>query len=114
MFEDLVVVDFTRVVAGPYCTRMLADLGAQVIKIDALPEEVDKFEETISVEDAARLRSAGGISNNLGKRSLSIDLNAPDSGEVINRLLSRADIVVENFKPGVMDSLGFGPKTCLE
>lgn len=114
MFEDLVVIDFTRVVAGPYCTRMLADLGAQVIKIDALPEEVDKFKDTISVEDAARLRSAGGISNNLGKRSLSIDLKAPDSGEVINRLLSRADIVVENFKPGVMESLGFGPKTCLE
>ena len=113
MFEDLFVVDFTRVVAGPYCTRMLADLGAQVIKIDALPEGLGEFKDSISVEDAARLRSAGGISNNLGKRSLSINLKDPDSADVINRLLAQADIVVENFKPGVMESLGIGPNTCL-
>ncbi len=113
MFDDLVVVDFTRVVAGPYCTRMLADLGAQVIKIEALPEGLIKHESTISVEDAGRLRSAGGISNNLGKRSLSIDLKNVGSEDVINRLLLRADVVVENFKPGVMKSLGYGPDACL-
>ena len=114
MFGDLIVVDFTRVVAGPYCTRMLADLGAQVIKIDALPQEFDELESTISVKDAANFRSAGGISNNLGKLSLSIDLKSAGSKDVINSLLLRADVVVENFKPGVMESLGYGPGACLE
>ena len=101
MFSDIVVLDFTRGVAGPYCSRMLADLGANVIKIDEIPK--GKVDETGSItrEQAETLRTAGGITNNLGKRSLSIDLKAPASKELIRTLLSKTDVVLENFKPGV-------------
>ena len=114
MFSDIVVLDFTRVVAGPYCSRMLADLGANVIKIDEIPNVKVDEAGSVTREQAATLRTAGGITNNLGKRSLSIDLKAPASKELIRTLLSKTDVVLENFKPGVMDTLGFGPKACLE
>lgn len=98
ILEGIRVLDFTRVVAGPYCTRMLADMGADVIKVDGpLPPRA-----------AQPVRSNGSVANNLGKRSISIDLKHPDGGAVARDLAASVDVVVENFTPGVMDRLGLG------
>ncbi|TAK75706.1 MAG: CoA transferase [Dehalococcoidia bacterium] len=97
ILEGVRVVDFTRVVAGPYCTRMLADLGADVVKVDA-PFQAER----------KPVRANGSVQNNLGKRSIALDLKHPDGTEVARRLIASADVVVENFTPGVMGRLGLG------
>ena len=97
ILEGVRVVDFTRVVAGPYCTRMLADMGADVVKVDAPFEAGGK-----------PVRANGSVQNNLGKRSIALDLKHPDGIKVARRLIASADVVVENFSPGVMARLGLG------
>ena len=98
------VVDLTRVLAGPYCTMLLADLGARVVKIER-PEVGD---------DARRIgpfvqgRSAYFLSLNRGKESLALDLQVPADRTLFERLLARADVLVENFRPGAMQRLGYG------
>jgi CoA:oxalate CoA-transferase len=92
--DGLRVLDFTRVVAGPYCTRMLADLGADVVKVDG--------------PGSPGARASGSVTNNLGKRSIVLDLKHPAGLEVARALASRCDVLVENFTPGVMDRLGLG------
>ncbi len=96
ILEAVRVLDFTRVVAGPYCTRMLADLGADVVRIDAPP----------SGDGPAR--ASGSPENNLGKRSIALDLNSGAGVEVAQTLARSADVVVENFRPGVMATFGLG------
>jgi CoA:oxalate CoA-transferase len=102
--SDLLVVDLTRVLAGPFCTLVLADLGARVIKVEA-PERGD---------DARRIgpfvggRSAYFMSLNRGKQSIALDLKADADRRIFERLLARADVLVENFRPGVMQRLGYG------
>ena len=96
------VLDFTRVVAGPYCTRILADLGADVIKVDQVPQ------------GDAPVRSTGGASNNAGKRSIAIDLKHESGLEVALKLAAKADVIVENFRPGVMAQLGLGYQKIVE
>jgi CoA:oxalate CoA-transferase len=97
------VVDLTRVLAGPYCTMVLADLGARVVKVEAP-----------AGDDARRIgpfvdgRSAYFASLNRGKESLALDLKDPGDRESFARLLARADVLVENFRPGVMARLGYG------
>ena len=95
ILEGVTVLDFTHVVAGPYTTRVLADMGATVIKVDRIPDNPNGY-----------VRSAGSISNNVGKKSISIDLKSEDGVSVALELASKADVVVENFKPGVMKELG--------
>ena len=102
ILEGVRVVDFTRVVAGPYATRMLADMGAEVIVIDA-PAGADGG----AVESGPR-RSAGSVENNLGKRSIVLDLKSDGGRAVALALAARADVLVENFSPGVMDGLELG------
>lgn len=92
------VLDFTHVVAGPYATRVLADLGAGVTRVD--PPPPDGAERPV--------RSSGSASNNAGKRSIALDLRDPAGVEVAARLAARADVLVENFRPGVMAQLGLG------
>jgi len=96
ILSGIQVLDFTRVVAGPYCTRILADLGAQVIKVDKVPEGEDP------------VRSDGSAGNNVGKRSIAIDLKQESGIEVALKLAANADVIVENFRPGVMDRLSLG------
>lgn len=103
--EDLLVIDLTRALAGPYCTMMLGDLGARVIKI----ETPDGGDDTrgwgppfINGESSYFL----GINRN--KESLTLNLKQPDAREVLRRLLGRADVLVENFRAGTMDRFGFG------
>ena len=95
------VLDFTTIVSGPYCTRMLADLGAEVIKIE--PPEGDFIRVQPPLRDG---KSAYFASLNCGKKSLAIDFRQPQAPKLIRELADRSDVVVENFRPGVMKRLG--------
>lgn len=102
-----VVADFTRVLSGPYCTRLLADLGATVIKIER-PGEGDEVRYVLPQLDAARAdRSAYFARMNAGKRGIAIDFAHPGAREIVHALVRKADVVVENFSPGVMAKYGF-------
>jgi CoA:oxalate CoA-transferase len=99
-FQGLRVLDFSTTIAGPHCTRMLADMGAEVVKIEPA--------------DGETMRSRPPLRNNfssvfgqlnVGKKSLVLDLKSPQAIEVIRRLVTSADILVENFRPGVMRRL---------
>src|SRR3954470_5875987 len=101
--EGLLVVDFTRVVAGPACTQTLADFGAEVIKI----ENPDGGDDTRSYEHADLAgESAAFVSLNRNKRDIALDLTKPPAREVARELIARADVVVENFSSSVMKKYG--------
>ena len=101
--DGLLVVDFTRVVAGPACTQTLADFGAEVIKI----ENPDDGDDTRSYEHADLAgESAAYVSLNRNKRDIVLDLTKPEAREVARELIARADVVVENFSSGVMKKYG--------
>jgi CoA:oxalate CoA-transferase len=100
----ILVVDLTRVLAGPYCTLLLADLGARVIKVEAPGRGDDARHIGPFVEG----RSAYFLSLNRGKQSLALDLHDAADRRVFERLLARADVLAENFRPGVMQRLGYG------
>src|SRR5947209_7752480 len=101
--DGLLVVDFTRVVAGPACTQTLADFGAEVIKI----ENPDGGDDTRSYEHAELAgESAAFVSLNRNKRDIALDLTRPQAREVALQLIARADVVVENFSSGVMKKFG--------
>ena len=101
--DGLLVVDFTRVVAGPACTQTLADFGAEVIKI----ENPDGGDDT-RFYDHAELggESAAFVSLNRNKRGIALDLTNPAAREVARELIAKADVVVENFSGGVMKKFG--------
>jgi crotonobetainyl-CoA:carnitine CoA-transferase CaiB-like acyl-CoA transferase len=102
LLSGITVLDFTRVLAGPYSTRLLADLGADVIKIER-PGEGDEVRYVgHQLQEGSTDQSAYFSRINAGKRSVGVDLANPASREVILDLLAKADIVVENFAPGVM------------
>ncbi|WAJ46521.1 CaiB/BaiF CoA-transferase family protein [Mycobacterium sp. Aquia_216] len=99
--EGVRVIDFTRVLAGPHCTKHLLDLGAEVIKIEPPRGDISRF----------AFPRRDGISGyyaqqNAGKRNLSIDLNVPEARDAVLRLCDTADVIVENFRPGALASFG--------
>lgn len=98
------VLDLTRVLAGPYCTTLLWELGAEVVKI----EQPGHGDDTRAFPPFLNGESVYFASINRGKRSLALDLRAPADREVFEQLLARADVLVENFRPGTMDRLGYG------
>lgn len=100
----VLVVDLTRVLAGPFCTLLLADQGARVIKVER-PGRGDDARHIGPFRGGA---SAYFHSLNRGKESIALDLREPRDREVFERLLARADVLVENFRPGVMERLGYG------
>ena len=101
--DGLLVVDFTRVVAGPACTQTLADFGAEVVKI----ENPDGGDDTRSYEHADLAgESAAFVSLNRNKRDIALDLTKPEAREVARELIALADVVVENFSSGVMKKYG--------
>ena len=101
--DGLLVIDFTRVVAGPACTQTLADFGAKVIKI----ENPDGGDDTRAYEHAEiGGESAAYLSLNRNKRGIALDLAVPEAREVARELISRADVVVENFSASVMEKFG--------
>jgi crotonobetainyl-CoA:carnitine CoA-transferase CaiB-like acyl-CoA transferase len=103
--DGLVVLDFSRVLAGPYCTMQLADLGARVIKI----EQPGRGDDTRAWGPPFVGReSAYFLSVNRNKESLALDLKHARARPILDALLARADVVVENFRPGTMERLGLG------
>jgi len=99
--DGMRVLDFTTTIAGPYCTRLMADLGAEVIKIETA--EGDMMRTRPPLRDGAST-SYGQL--NAGKHSVVLDLKRPEAREVVRRLLPTCDFLVENFRPGVMERFG--------
>ena len=104
--KNLLVVDLTRVLVGPYCTMILSDLGARVIKIEAPETGDDSRKFGPFIKDY----SAYFMSLNRGKESIALNLKNEDDKIIFEKILSKADILVENFKPGTLDKWGFGWK----
>src|SRR5262250_364955 len=100
--DGLTVLDLTRVLSGPYCTMMLADLGARVIKI----EQPGKGDDTRAWGPPfVAGESAYFLSVNRNKESVTLDFKHPAGREILERLVSRADVVVENFRPDILPKL---------
>jgi CoA:oxalate CoA-transferase len=102
--SGVTVIDLSRILAGPYCTMLMAELGARVIKV-----------ETPKTGDDARHygpflkgKSAYFMSVNRGKESIALNLKAPEDRAIFEKLLATADVIVENFRPGTMEKLGYG------
>lgn len=104
--DGLRILDFTRVLAGPMATALLADLGAEVIKIE--PPQGDDYRSIGPMENG---ESALFTVMNRNKKSLVLDLKSPDAVRVVHELAMQVDVVVENFRPGVAERLGIGPAT---
>ncbi len=104
--SDIIVVDLTRVLAGPYCTMMLADLGARVIKV----EQPGKGDDSRTYGPFLGGKSGYFLAQNRGKESIALDLKAPEDLAILHRLLAKADVLAENFRPGTMERLGLGWK----
>jgi crotonobetainyl-CoA:carnitine CoA-transferase CaiB-like acyl-CoA transferase len=100
-YSDLRVVDFSTTIAGPQCTRMLADMGAEVIKIEALDGDMMR---TRPPQREGASTAFGQL--NAGKKSVVLDLKSARAIDAAKRLVATADVVVENFRPGVMQRLG--------
>lgn len=100
--EHVKVLDFTRVLAGPYCTMILANMGAEIIKI----ERQGSGDDSRSYGPFINGQSAYFISINRGKKSISLDLKSSKAIELIKELVKEVDVVAENFRPGTMEKLG--------
>ena len=98
------VIDLTRVLAGPFCAMSLGDMGAEVIKV----EEVGKGDDTRGWPPFVGGEATYFLSVNRSKKSLTLNLKAPEGQDILRRLIARADVVLENFRPGTMERLGFG------
>ena len=108
-FSDILVVDLTRVLAGPYCALLLAELGARVIKVEPPhhgddARAVGPFVKT----PAGKTKSGYFMSINRGKESIALDLKADGDRKIFEALLSRADVLIENYRGGTMEKLGYG------
>src|ERR1700676_532325 len=101
------IIDLSRILAGPYCTLLLAELGARVIKVEA-PRSGADARQYGPVKNG---KSTYFASVNRGKESIVLDLKAPADRDIFERLLDRGDALVENFRPGTMEKLGYGWET---
>ena len=108
--SGVTVIDFTRVLSGPYCTMALSDLGARVIKV----------EHPVRGDDTRHWgppfigkESAYSLSINRNKESVTLDFKRPEGQAILDRLLARADVLVENFRPGTLDDVGLGADAVL-
>ena len=108
--KNLLVLDLTRVLVGPYCTMMLSDLGARVIKVEA-PEVGD---DSRNFGPFVEEYSAYFMSLNRGKESIALNLKNSDDKKIFDKILAKADILVENFKPGTLEKWGYGWKDICE
>src|SRR3984957_9852026 len=102
--DDLFVVDLSRILSGPVCTMLMGDMGAEVIKIEPPPTGDDSRQWGQPF--------VGGISTYFhsikrSKKSLGLNLKTEEALEILWKLIDRADVLIENFRPGVLDKLGF-------
>jgi CoA:oxalate CoA-transferase len=102
--SGITIVDLSRILAGPYCTLLLAELGARVIKVEP-PGQGDDARQYGPFRNG---KSAYFVSVNRGKESIALDLKSPEGRQILERLLDKADALVENFRPGTMEKLGYG------
>lgn len=102
--EGILVLDLTRVLAGPFCTMMLADMGAEVLKI----EEAGKGADERQMGPFFNGESAYYMNLNRNKKGISLNLKSPRGKEIFKELVKKADVVVENYRPGTMNKLGLG------
>ncbi len=102
--SGITVVDLSRILAGPYCTMLMAELGARVIKV----EPPGKGDDAREYGPFIKGRSTYFASVNRGKQSIALDLKAEGDKRIFEKLLEKADVLVENFRPGTMEKLGYG------
>ena len=102
--SGIIVVDLSRILAGPYCTLLMAEMGARVIKVEP-PKGGD---DARAYGPFVNGRSTYFASVNRGKESIALDLKADADRKIFEKLLAKADVLVENFRPGTMEKLGFG------
>ena len=108
--KNLLVVDLTRVLVGPFCTMILSDLGARVIKIEAPETGDDSRKFGPFVKDY----STYFMSLNRGKESIALNLKNEEDKKIFEKILSKADVLVENFKPGTLEKWGYGWKEVIK
>ncbi len=104
--EGVRVLDFTRVLSGPHATRMLCDLGADVIKVEQPSGDLTRFSSPRVNSNATYF-----IQQNVGKRNISLDLTKPEAIDLITQLVDKCDVVIENFRPGVMKRMQLDQQT---
>ena len=109
--SDLKIIDLTQILAGPFATQMLADQGANVIKIEPIAGEFYRHNMPCRADDVDRKYSGYFTSVNRNKRSVAIDLRRPEGRDIVLRLVETADAFVENFREGVTDKLGLSYAT---
>ena len=102
--DGIRVLDLTRVLAGPFCSMILADMGAEVIKI----EEPGKGDDTRSWPPFVEGEATYFMSVNRNKKSVTLNLKAPAARTIFTDLVTMSDVVLENFRPGTMEKLGYG------
>ena len=104
--QGIKILDFSALLPGPFATMMLGDLGAEILKVEA-PHRPDLMRLTPPFENGV---SAGHMAVNRNKKSIALDLKKPESLEIVRRLVRVYDVILEQFRPGVMDRLGLGYK----
>ena len=102
--SDIKVLDLTRVLAGPYATMILADLGAEIIKI----EQPGKGDDSRAYGPHKNGESAYFMSLNRNKESITLNMKTPEGKDIIKELVRKVDVLVENFRPGTMERFGLG------
>ncbi|MBV8453460.1 MAG: CoA transferase, partial [Deltaproteobacteria bacterium] len=105
LLDGITILDFSMVIAGPYGAAMLAEMGARVIKVDATPER----EQTISVSGGM---APLNVKNYAGKEAIQVNLQSPEGQKIIHELITRSDVLLHNFRPGVPERLAIGWDTC--
>ena len=106
--SDLKILDFSTLLPGPYATMLMADMGAEILKVES-PDKPDMIHTLAPMfKSEQRKTSYANLTLNRNKRSIALDLKQPKSIEVVRKLVGEYDIVIEQFRPGVMDKLGLG------
>jgi crotonobetainyl-CoA:carnitine CoA-transferase CaiB-like acyl-CoA transferase len=114
--DGIVVLDLSRALAGPHAAMMMADLGARVIKVErpGTGDDSRGWGPPFAVPPSGARESTYFLSANRGKESIALDLAGADGRDTLERLVRRADVLIENFSPGVLDRLGFSPERLAE